>query len=258
VFVRDTQTGAWAETQQLNGSDAGNDLGFGGAVSISGDIAIIGADSYAIQWQNDGAAFVFTRDAQSGTWVETQKLTASDATVGALFGSSVSMVGEVAVIGATNSSFSNPGPGWAYVFERDSVAGTWVETQKLTPSGTAPLDLFGAAVAVTNDVAFVTAPSGDGAGDDAGAAYVFERGVPTDTAPDDPSCSDHVLAGGIVGGEGFRTRCAGPASRRRARRPARERSAPAGAPHRWGACGVYAVRIAIGDTVAARLLTLLR
>ena len=64
----------WVEQQKLIASEGAANSYFGCSVSISGDYAIVGADG------NDagtGSAYIFKRDGTS--WVEQQKLTASDA-----------------------------------------------------------------------------------------------------------------------------------------------------------------------------------
>jgi hypothetical protein len=267
VFERDTLTGAWIETQWLHGSDSVGDDGFGRAVSISGDMAIIGASASDNRWIDDGAAFVFFWDAQLGTWVETQKLLASDAAVGAFFGSSVSLSGDVAVIGAHGNGI----PGAAYVFARDTVAGTWVETQKLIPSGTALDDHFGEATSVSSDVALIGAPEYDGAGDQSGAAYVFERGAPTGTAHDDPP---RTIVGTVVpnptdGAALLPLTLAAPSVVKVSihdalgRRVAVVHEGPlAAGPRRLALpvgglpAGVYAVRVEVEGAVSARMMTL--
>ena len=54
----------------------------------------------------------------------------------------------------------------------------WLEEDKLTGSDMAPADAFGAAVAVSGDVAVAGAHLDDDAGDASGSAYVFLLGVP--------------------------------------------------------------------------------
>ena len=76
--------------------EAGDQFGF--SVSISGDVAVVGAwgDDHAGLYS--GSAYVYRFD--GSTWVEEQKLTASDAAAWDSFGSSLSVSGDVAVVGA--------------------------------------------------------------------------------------------------------------------------------------------------------------
>ena len=72
-----------------------------------------------------GSAYLF--EIRDGSWVEVAKLVASDASHGAIFGFSIALEGERALVGAFRA-----GPGAAYVFERRG--GAWVEVQKLIAS----------------------------------------------------------------------------------------------------------------------------
>ena len=72
---------------------------------------------------NSGSAYIFNR-AADGTWSETAKLTASDGDSQDNFGTSVSISGDTAIVGALNhDDFS----GSAYLFKR-AADGTWSET----------------------------------------------------------------------------------------------------------------------------------
>ena len=116
---------------------------------------------------SQGAAYVFT---QSGsTWIQTAKLTASDGAAYASFGSSVSISGNVIVVGADGA---NSYQGAAYVFTESGS--TWTQTAKLTASDGAAGDFFGNSVSVSGDTVVVGAENATvGGNDQEGAAYVF-------------------------------------------------------------------------------------
>ena len=144
---------------------------FGVSVAISGDYAIVGAfgvDGFI------GAAYIFTNS--SGTWTQTQKLTASGGQVGDYFGYNVAISGDYAIVGAYGVA-GGVGTGAAYIFEKDPVTG-WPEneTQKLLASDGQPDDRFGWSVGISGDYAIVGAFWDDNSGgNDAGAAYIFNR-----------------------------------------------------------------------------------
>ena len=108
-----------------------------------------------------------------GTWTQQAKLTASDAAADDLFGISVAVAGDTAVVGAYfDDTPAGTDAGSAYVFVRSG--GTWTQQAKLTASDAAASDQFGVSVAVAGDTAVVGAYVDDTpAGDDAGSAYVF-------------------------------------------------------------------------------------
>ena len=163
---------SWVEVQKLTASDAGlRDL-FGTSVSIDGEVAVVGVpDDDCAVGSDCGSAYVFRFDGTS--WVEEQKLTASDAGLEDLFGTSVSIDGEVAVVGVPDDDcVAGTNCGAAYIFRFDGAS--WGEEQKLTASNAKPLDKFGHRVSVSGDTILVGAPLRDcAAGENCGAALVY-------------------------------------------------------------------------------------
>jgi len=167
--------GAWVQEPKLTASDGAADDRFGTSVSISGDYAVIGSPQDADKGAFSGSAYIFDRSAD-GTWMQGPKLMASDGTSLDMFGQSVSIDGDRAVIGAWGGDGNVGDSGSAYVFERDP-GGTWVEQAKLVASDGARLDGFGHSVSISGDYAIVGAFADDDNGSNSGSAYVFERGV---------------------------------------------------------------------------------
>ena len=162
---------SWSQEEKLTADDAapGDVIGarFGGSVSLDGERALIGA--YADELVG-GSAYVFTLDGTA--WSQQAKLTASDAAAFDEFGSSVSLSGERALIGARNHPDTGPGssagPGAAYVFAFDGAA--WSQQAKLTAADGANLDEFGESVSLSGERALIGASQDNGA---TGAAYMF-------------------------------------------------------------------------------------
>ncbi len=108
------------------------------------------------------------------TVVEEAKLTASNGETGDVFGWSVAISGDNAVIGAPYEGGLGDYSGAAYIFRRRG--GNWVEVAELTAIDGAGGDFFGARVAISGNTAVIGAPGGDGLFNDyAGAAYIFQR-----------------------------------------------------------------------------------
>jgi hypothetical protein len=187
VFFRSVDV--WAEEATLAASDAVGGDGYGQSVGISGDTIVVGAGTQdGMAGVNSGAAYVFVRNA--AMWTEEQKLTASDAAMFGGFGTSVAVVGELAVLGAPSG-----GPGYAYAFTRSM--GMWTEQSKLSPAVSS--DSFAEALAMDGNTLVVGAYLDDTvAGAGAGAAYVFAlqatEGEPCATASE---CLSGFCAGGI-------------------------------------------------------------
>lgn len=116
---------------------------------------------------DSGAQYPITID----PWIQAAKLLPDDGEASDHFGDSVSISGDTIVVGA-------PGANAAYVFVKP--AGGWmnlVQTAKLTASDGTSDDYFGMAVSISGDTIVVGASYNDGNGENAGAAYVFEKPV---------------------------------------------------------------------------------
>ncbi len=160
----------WVQQQKLTADDAAAKDQFGFSVSISGDMAVVGAyaDDDGGSWA--GSAYVFRTDGSQ--WIQQQKLTADDAAAGDYFGRSVSISGDTAIVGAYGDDDGESDSGSAYVFQFDG--GQWVQEQKLTAYDAANMDYFGFSVSVSGDAAIVGAHRDDDDGLDSGSAYVFQ------------------------------------------------------------------------------------
>lgn len=154
VYAYQYDGSSWVDLQKITASDAAAGTNFGARVSISGETAIIGAPSAdCAAGANCGAAYIFRFD--GATWIEEQKLTASDAHAEDFFGLSVSLSGDTAWVGARDSDcVAGKGCGVAYVFRFNGS--TWVEEQKITASDGIAGDAFGS-VSVSGNRAVVGA-----------------------------------------------------------------------------------------------------
>lgn len=173
IFVRNA--GVWTQEQALTApsGDAASSTNFGFSVSLDGNTAVIGAtgaDSVSRE-PGTGAAYVFVNS--GGIWTQQQKLIAADAYAGDLFGYSVSVSGNTAIIGAPDKTVdSHIYQGASYVFVRSG--GVWTPQQELTENG-AEDDFFGTSVAVSGDTALIGAYGKSNLHPFQGAAYVFVR-----------------------------------------------------------------------------------
>ena len=102
-----------------------------------------------------------------------EKLTAGDGEPNEGFGSSVSLSGDAALVGAFFENTRGTNAGAAYVFRQTKDG--WVEEAKLTAGDGEPNDEFGLSVFLSGDMALIGAPYEDELGPQAGAVYVFRR-----------------------------------------------------------------------------------
>ena len=163
IFER--RADGWHHLVTLEAAEAGN-LGFGEAVAIDGDWAVVGA-----RW-DVGAVFFFRRESTGWSRVKID----GAGTANAQFGTSVAIEGTTALVG-------EPGDNRVHVLELQG--GLWNETgAPLTRPGR-----FGHAVALDGETILVSALN-DGV---RGAAYVFQRNGDTwqQTARLEPTTGDN-------------------------------------------------------------------
>ena len=172
IFKRDGAS--WSEQAKLVASDGAAEDYFGWSVSISGDYAIVGAFRDDDNGDDSGSAYIFKRD--GGNWSEEAKLAASDGAAGDLFGDSVSISGDYAIVGAYRDDENGDNSGSAYIFAPNEVdPNNWDQVAKLTASDGADSDEFGYSVSIGGDYALVGAPLDDDNGLGSGSAYIFKR-----------------------------------------------------------------------------------
>jgi len=141
IFKRDGTN--WSEKQKLLAYDGAENDYFGVSVSLDGDYALIGAKWDKVYGYQSGSAYVFKRDV---TWSCQQKLIAPDGEAYDLFGISVSLDGNWAIIGSLGNDENGDASGSAYMFKRDGSS--WNMEQKLCPLDAKEKDLFGYSVCI--------------------------------------------------------------------------------------------------------------
>ncbi|MCD4651310.1 MAG: FG-GAP repeat protein, partial [Candidatus Cloacimonetes bacterium] len=162
----------WTEQAKMLASDGTIDDKFGIAVDISGDYIFIGATGCDGPISTDsGATYVFKRNGTN--WLEHQKLTPSEPADDGVFGKSVSISNDYAVIGGWGDDDNGVASGSAYIFINNN--NTWTEQVKILPDDGATDDLFGRSVDIFGDYVVVGAYGDDDNGSVSGSAYVFIR-----------------------------------------------------------------------------------
>ncbi len=169
VYVFTVSGTTWSQQEKLLASDAQSHDLFGYSVSIYGDTVIVGAYKEDEGGSDAGAAYIFTR---TGTdWSQQQKLKASDAATYDSFGNSVSIYGDIAIVGASFEDTVAGSAGAVYIFTRTGT--TWTEKQKIQASDAQSADYFGHSVSIHGDTLIAGAYGEDDGGSAAGAAYLF-------------------------------------------------------------------------------------
>jgi hypothetical protein len=175
VYIYTESNGGWSLTGKLSASDGAARDNFGVSLALEGNTALIGAPGAMINGNiSQGAVYRF--DHSSAGWSQKQKFTSSDGTPINLFGASVSLFKDTALIGAYASKSYR---GTAYVFE-DKVGG-FTQTREIVPSDGVAGDVFGYYTSIDAATALIGSYPADVNGTfEQGAAYFYARsGAPS-------------------------------------------------------------------------------
>lgn len=156
-FYQKSATGAWDQKQKIS-----YPLGEGSGlrVALMGNKAIVGSPwAFSNPSSNSGLVVIYERN-DLGVWIEKARVTGEP---NELFGVSVAISGDIAVVGAPTNSASAHHAGVVYVFER-SNSGEWSKKTVLKPTEAKYGIGFGSSVSLSKDLLAVGAP-GDFDGD---------------------------------------------------------------------------------------------
>ena len=162
VFAANAR-GVWRAAQKLTAPNAMNADGFGSALSVDGNLLLVGsakADS------GRGVVYVFTR-AGTGDWRESGRITApGERKKEDGFGSAILVSGDRAFI----STGQQRPRGAVFVFRRN--ADTWAAETTFVPIDTMPNTAFGAVLAASGNRLMIGSSRADSG---TGAVYVYNR-----------------------------------------------------------------------------------
>jgi len=160
-------TGVWSEQAKLVPAtvDAGDAVGE--TVGLSGDIALLGAPNVD---DDSGAIFQFERAAT--LWTEATFEVPFSITDGDNFARSLSLLGNLLLVGAPDEDSQGTAKGTVFFFELNQ-SNTFELHSEIDNAGSVG-DGFGAAVSVGDDFLFVGAPTADGGASASGTAFAVE------------------------------------------------------------------------------------
>lgn len=145
----------------------------GYSVSISGNYAIVGSSHDDVGANTDqGSASIYQNNGTN--WVLMQKLTDPSGASGYIFGNSVSISGNYAIVGAYSEDVgANTNQGSASIYQYNGTS--WVLMQKITDAGGAANEFFGASVSISGNYAIVGADHDVvGANTNQGSASIYQ------------------------------------------------------------------------------------
>ncbi len=171
VYLFQLVEGVWVEQQKVIASDGPVVNAFGKSVSMDGTTLVVGAPTDDGPGFRRGAVYVLEYD--GAAWVHHSKVTVPSAVDNDAFGHSVSVSGDLILVGAPHDTGTQE-TGSAYVFWR--AGNLWLQQDRFQPADLAGNDDFGWSVMLDGYDAIVGAPGADGPSvEGTGAAYVYTR-----------------------------------------------------------------------------------
>ncbi|NES05034.1 MAG: PEP-CTERM sorting domain-containing protein [Okeania sp. SIO2F4] len=164
AYLFDTTTGSLL--QKFIAPDGSEGDNFGVSVALSNNTALIGAWGDDNNGESSGSAYLF--DTTTGSLL--QKFTAPDGSEGDVFGLSVALSDNTAIIGSVGDDDNGESSGSAYLF--DTTTGSLL--QKFTAPDGSALDQFGRSVALSDNTAIIGSVGDDDNGESSGSAYLFD------------------------------------------------------------------------------------
>lgn len=173
AYLYTRSNGVWTEEAKIVSDDIEAYDWFGSSVAINDGTVAIGAVEYQYQAEEEGAAYIFIRT--GSLWQQQAKLKASDGVDGDRFGTSVSLAGDILLVG---SPHRNAYSGGAYLFSRNG--GSWTELSLIEPYDVTYIDYHGSTVALSGDFALTGSKWADVNHSISGAAYFFDLDLDDD------------------------------------------------------------------------------
>lgn len=141
------------------------------AVSLYQNRLVVG-DCYKDTADGVEAGAVYFYDWDGSSFIEAGVVTASDASPGDLFGTSVALEGTRLVVGAIYQDSAGSNAGKVYAYDWDGA--TYQEVDAITASSPGTGDLFGSSVAINKGKLVVGAAQRDVSGTNSGSIYVYD------------------------------------------------------------------------------------
>ncbi len=168
IFFREGNL--WSQQKKLISPNGAAGDGFGWAVDIEFDTAIVGSPMDDTSGADAGAAYTYQRTGV--VWNPGGSLSPKGIAADDRFGSSVAISGPSVVVGALLDDTAGMNAGAAYIFRDNGFS--WYQSLEVVASDAAAGDAFGFAVGISGQTTVVSAYLDDDLGTSSGATYVYE------------------------------------------------------------------------------------
>ncbi|MDX1741562.1 MAG: FG-GAP repeat protein [Rhodothermales bacterium] len=158
VYEADSTTGHWNHVATLVADDCLPGDFFGRDVDLSGDRVVVAAFRPAGVTNRPNAAYVFERDRADGTWQQTARLNEIPSDDEGAYAAAVAIDGEYVVVTTSGDPVADKYHGAGYVYRKTSEKrGSWRRWQRIVPSESPSLGVFGTSAVLRDDVLVVGA-----------------------------------------------------------------------------------------------------
>ena len=161
----------WIPEEILVASNGGPNRGFGTAVDIDGDYAVVGSPLDGSTMASAGSVYIYKYDGAS--WTEQARLEPSDIAASYAFGSAVKIDGDYIAISATGAINSGNRTGAVYIFHRSGT--NWIEESKIIDPSIISQEQFGISIDLVEDRLAVCHLLDTISTDQLGSVHVYER-----------------------------------------------------------------------------------
>ncbi len=176
VYIFEPTGTIWMQTAVLYPNDAHIGMSFGYDVAVYDSVVAVGAILANGNEEKTGAVYTFTKSEEE--WSQSQKLIDVSGASHDRFGCSVAInKNKTVVVGAYHNSTQADKTGAAFVFEEDATG--WNLAETLLPTMFSENDMFGYSLDIYNNEIAVGAFHANGAEENSGSVYIFEKEADT-------------------------------------------------------------------------------
>ncbi len=147
VYEADSTTGHWNHVATLVPDDCLPGDFFGRTIDLSGDRILVSAFRPAALSNRPNAAYLFERDPTNGDWSQRARFVEVPADNEGAYAAAVALDGDYAVVTTSGDPVGDVYHGAGYVYRRD-VDGAWTRIQRITPTESPALGVFGTSVVI--------------------------------------------------------------------------------------------------------------
>jgi hypothetical protein len=156
IYEADSTTGHWNHVSTLIPDDCLPGDFFGRTIDLSGDRILVSAFRPAELSNRPNAAYLFERDPVTGTWSQRARFVEVPGNDEGAYAAAVALDGDFAVVTTSGDPVGDKYHGAGYVYRR-GADGVWIRTQRITPSASPALGVFGTSVVIRDGVMAVGA-----------------------------------------------------------------------------------------------------